>query len=214
MLPLTLRQDAGLRILWLGAHCDDIEIGCGGTIMRLIEEYSTLKIRWVVFTSTPERTAEASASAAFFLQKVPDSEVSILNFRDGFLPYNAVPVKNVFEDLKAYQPDVIFTHFRHDLHQDHRLVSELSWNTFRNHLILEYEIPKYDGDLGSPNFFVPLRKDTAAVKIEALHRYYQSQTTKHWFDKETFASLLRIRGLECASDSGYAEGFYLRKAVF
>jgi LmbE family N-acetylglucosaminyl deacetylase len=124
-----------------------------------------------------------------------------------------VAVKNIFEDLKSFKPDIIFTHFRHDLHQDHRFICDLTWNTFRDHFILEYEIPKYDGDLGSPNFFIPLDNILAGKKIEALLLYFQSQSSKHWFDKETFFSLMRIRGLESVSKSRYAEGFYLRKAV-
>lgn len=214
MLPLNLQRRDGLKVLWLGAHCDDIEIGCGGTVMRLTKEYAGSKMKWVVFTSNPERAQEARKSADHFLQGAKEKEVAVLNFRDGFLPYEAVAVKNYFEELKSFQPDIIFTHCRHDLHQDHRLVSDLTWNTFRDHLILEYEIPKYDGDLGNPNFFVPLDLDVVNRKVEALHNYYPSQSGKHWFDKETFFSIMRIRGLECVSKGRYAEGFYVRKAVF
>lgn len=213
MLPLKLQRHDGLKILCLGAHCDDIEIGCGGTVMRLIEEYNMSNIKWVTFTSNPERGKEARNSGDHFLARARDKEVVVLTYRDGFLPFEAAAVKNYFEELKAYQPDVIFTHFRHDLHQDHRLICDLTWNTFRDHLILEYEIPKYDGDLGNPNFFVPLQAVLAEKKVHALQHYYQSQAAKHWFDKETFFSLMRIRGLESVSQSRYAEGFYLRKAV-
>ena len=214
MLPLTLRRKEGLKILCLGAHCDDIEIGCGGTVMKLSQEYSALKIKWVIFTSNPEREREARHSADHFLQKVSDKEVDVLTFKDGLLPFEGVAVKKYFEELKAFQPDLIFTHFRHDLHQDHRVVCDLTWNTFRDHFILEYEIPKYDGDLGNPNFFVPLEGAVAERKVEALQRYYLSQAGKHWFDKETFFSLMRIRGVESVSKSRYAEAFHLRKAVF
>lgn len=214
MLPLKLQRQEGLKILLLGAHCDDIEIGCGGTVMRLSEEYTAVKTKWVVFTSTPERGMEAGRCAEYFLHDMDEKEVVILNFRDGFLPYDAVAVKNVFEELKAFQPDIIFTHFRHDLHQDHRFICDLTWNTFRDHFILEYEIPKYDGDLGNPNFFVPIESRLAHKKVEALQQYYPSQSGRHWFDKETFFSLMRIRGMESVSKSRYAEGFYLRKAVF
>jgi LmbE family N-acetylglucosaminyl deacetylase len=213
MLPFGLQRQDSLKILCLGAHCDDIEIGCGGTVMRLANEYTGLKMKWVVFTSTSERRTEAERSAAHFLEPITEKDVVVLNFRDGFLPYETVAVKNYFEELKTFQPDIIFTHFRHDLHQDHRLISDLTWNTFRDNLILEYEIPKYDGDLGHPNVFIPLARDVADKKVDALAHYYVSQSAKHWFDKETFFSIMRIRGLECASRSRYAEGFYLRKAV-
>jgi LmbE family N-acetylglucosaminyl deacetylase len=213
MLPLKLQRQDRLKILCLGAHCDDIEIGCGGTLMRLSEEYGGLQVKWVIFTSNPEREKEARKSAGHFLQKITEKDVVVLNFRDGFLPFEAMEVKDYFEGLKSFQPDVIFTHFRHDLHQDHRLICDLTWNTFRDHLILEYEIPKYDGDLGHPNFFIPLESAVATEKVDALHRYYPSQSGKHWFDKETFFALMRIRGLESVSKSRYAEGFYLRKAV-
>ena len=213
MLPLIFKRQKGLKILCLGAHCDDIEIGCGGTVMRLAEEYIDLDIKWIVFTSDPERKLEASRSADHFLSNISSREVHLLDNRDGFLPYEGARVKDLFEDLKRFKPDVIFTHFRHDLHQDHRCVCDLTWNTFRNHFILEYEIPKYDGDLGSPNFFIPLDHAVASRKVEALQRYYPSQSGKHWFDKETFFSLMRIRGMESASESRFAEGFYLRKAV-
>jgi LmbE family N-acetylglucosaminyl deacetylase len=213
MLPLIFHRRENLKILCLGAHCDDIEIGCGGTIMRLADEYSDIEIRWVVFTSNPERQLEARRSGAHFLERVAKSKVDILDHKDGFLPYEGVSVKNYFEGLKSFDPDVIFTHFRHDLHQDHRLICDLTWNTFRNHLILEYEISKYDGDLGNPNFFIPLDREIVHRKVSALNHYFTSQSGKHWFDEETFYSLMRIRGLECVSRSRYAEGFYLRKAV-
>lgn len=213
MLPLDFRRSDELKILCLGAHCDDIEIGCGGTLMRLAEECPALKTKWVVFTSNADREREARKSAAHFLEKVPAKEVIIHTYRDGFLPYEGVAVKNVFEALKTFQPDVIFTHFRHDLHQDHRFICDLTWNTFRDHFILEYEIPKYDGDLGNPNFFITLDDTIASKKVEALQYYFPSQSGKHWFDKETFFAMMRIRGLESVSKSRYAEGFYLRKAV-
>lgn len=212
MLPLSFQQK-GLKVLCLGAHCDDIEIGCGGTVMRLTEEYPGLNAKWVVFTSDPEREREARESADHFLEKASSRDVVILNYRDGFLPYEGVGVKTFFEEIKAFKPDLIFTHFRHDLHQDHRFICDLTWNTFRDHFILEYEIPKYDGDLGNPNFFVPLDSATADRKIAALQQYFPSQSGKHWFDQDTFSSMMRIRGLESVSRSRYAEGFYLRKAV-
>lgn len=213
MLPLLFERREGLRILCLGAHCDDIEIGCGGTVMRLSEEYSALEIRWIVFTSNPERELEARRSAEYFLKDVLIKDISILQYRDGFLPYEGVAIKNLFEGLKAHKPDIIFTHFRHDLHQDHRFICDLTWNTFRDHFILEYEIPKYDGDLSKPNFFVPLQADVANRKVEALQSYFTSQSGKHWFDKDTFFALMRIRGLESVAKSRFAEAFYMRKAI-
>jgi len=214
MLPFKLgnRQD-GLRLLCLGAHCDDIEIGCGGTILRLSEEYKNLQLKWVVFSSTPERSKEAKKSAEHFLETFSKKEVIIRNFKDGFLPYVAEEVKTFFEALKEFQPDIVFTHYRNDLHQDHRLLSELTWNTFRDHLILEYEIPKYDGDLGHPNFFVPLEAEVVENKVQSILDYFPSQASKQWFDEETFFSLMRIRGLECASKTRYAEAFYIRKSM-
>src|SRR5690349_24479645 len=193
MVPLVFHRHENLKILCLGAHCDDIEIGCGGTIMRLAKEYAGLEIRWIVFTSTQERQLEARGSASHFLEKAAKKNVQILDHKDGFLPYEGLAIKNYFETLKSFDPDVIFTHFRNDLHQDHRLICDLTWNTFRDHFILDYEIPKYDGDLGNPNFFVPLEGDIARKKVEGLGQYFGSQSSKHWFDQETFYSLMRIR---------------------
>lgn len=169
------------------------------------------EILWVVFTSNEQRKEEALKSADYFMADFTSKKIAINDFKDGFLPYSGVAVKNYFEELKPFNPDVIFTHCRHDLHQDHRLVNELTWNTFRNHFILEYEIPKYDSDLGQPNFFIPIEKATVQKKIEGLQTAFSSQTGKQWFDEETFLSLLRIRGVECASVTRYAEAFYVRK---
>jgi LmbE family N-acetylglucosaminyl deacetylase len=214
MLSVKLEgRPEGLRILYLGAHCDDIEIGCGGTIMKLNETYTTQQVKWVVFTSTDKRAVEARTSAEYFLQKCNKKEIVVKSFRDGFLPYEGEKVKNLFEELKNFNPDIVFTHCRHDLHQDHRLVCDLTWNTFRDHLIFEYEIPKYDGDLGSPNCYVPLEGAVAEKKVQAIMDYYGSQASKQWFDGETFFSLMRIRGLVSASKTRYAEAFYLRKFI-
>jgi LmbE family N-acetylglucosaminyl deacetylase len=218
MLPVKLEnREGGLRILFLGAHCDDIEIGCGGTIMRLSEEFEMAKLKWAVLTSTPERSDEARRSAEFFLGKFNNGcqkEVAVLSFRDGFLPFDAPDVKEYFEQLKAFNPDIVFTHYRDDHHQDHRFVSELTWNTFRDHLIFEYEIPKYDGDLGNPNFFVSLDSDVVNDKVNAILNYFPSQGTRQWFDRDTFSSLMRVRGVQSTSKTKYAEGFYLRKSVW
>jgi len=201
------------RILCLGAHSDDIEIGCGGTILRLIDENPDLEICWVVWASGDEtRRAEAEASASLFLKDVRKKHVILHGFRDGFFPYSGGEIKEVFQKLETeFFPDIVFTHHRHDLHQDHRMISELTWNSFRNHLIMEYEIPKYDGDLGSPNAFVPLESATCDMKIEYLLRSFVSQNSKYWFTGDTFRSMLRIRGVEARSATSYAEGFYCRK---
>jgi LmbE family N-acetylglucosaminyl deacetylase len=214
MLDIIFKQK-NLKLLCLGAHSDDIEIGCGGTVLKLIDNYQIDFVRWIVFSSVEERKTEAHSSADIFLNKVSKKNITIGNYRDGFLPYVGYEVKDFFEELKKdFTPDIIFTHYRHDLHQDHRLICELTWNTFREHFILEYEIPKYDGDFGAPNFYVHLDKDLIDKKINAILSSFTSQSGKHWFDKETFSSVMRIRGMESASQTGYAEAFYSRKLVF
>jgi LmbE family N-acetylglucosaminyl deacetylase len=203
---------SGLNLLLLGAHCDDIEIGCGGTILRLLREYPVNHVKWVVFCSNPVREKEARNCAEEFLDGVVSKEIIIKDFRDGYLSQQYTEVKDFFEQLKQEgNPDLIFTHYQHDLHQDHRLLSQLAWNTFRNHLILEYEIPKYDGDTGSPPFFVVLDERDVKGKVRKLMDCYDSQRSKHWFDEETFVSILRLRGMQSAAR--YAEGFYCRKII-
>lgn len=200
---------AARRILCLGAHADDIEIGCGGTLMKWLAVRPDLEVHWVVFTAEASRATEARASAKALLQRTK-SKIAVKQFRTSFLPFDGAKVKEFFESLKgSFQPDVIFTHYRDDRHQDHRVLSDLAWNTFRNHLLLEYEIPKYDGDLGSPNFFVPLEEDLAHKKAAHLCKYFQTQSNKHWFEEETFLALMRLRGMECSAR--YAEAFYCRK---
>jgi len=215
MIQLNLgARPRGLRFLCLGSHSDDIEIGCGGTILRLAEEYPGCTFHWVVFSATGDRATEAQFSAARFTSSAKLEGPILKTFRDGFLPFLGGEVKAVFEELKSQiSPDVIFTHNRYDAHQDHRLVAELTWNTFRNHLILEYEIPKYDGDLGQPGFFVPLSKEMCQSKIQFIMETFRSQHSKPWFQPETFFSLMRLRGMECNAPSGYAEAFYCRKLV-
>lgn len=208
------RETALRKVLCLGAHSDDIEIGCGGTILRLLEAHHSLEFRWVVFSSTPQRRTEAKESAKLFLKSVA-SRIVIGNFRDSYFPFQGTRLKGSFEALKeSFSPDLIFTHYRKDLHQDHRLISELTWNTFRNHLILEYEIPKYDGDLGKPNFFVHLRDSLCHQKIKYLLKAFESQNGKHWFTEDAFRAILRVRGIECNAPERYAEAFYCRKLVF
>lgn len=204
-------KDRPIRVLAVGAHADDIEIGCGGTVLRLIEEYPGLEFKWVVLTGNHDRMTEARHSAEAFLGAAMTS-LELPGFQDGFLPYNGREVKLFFETLKPFAPDLILTHYRSDLHQDHRLTCELTWNTFRNHSILEFEIPKYDGDLGTPNFYVPLREEHIRKKIDLLSEHFDSQRVKHWYERETFLGLMRIRGLECHV-TGHAEAFYCRKIV-
>jgi LmbE family N-acetylglucosaminyl deacetylase len=216
MLPLLARaaDEAPLRLLAIGAHSDDIEIGCGGTILKLIDEGSVAEVCWVVLTGETKRAAEARQSAEALVGDVPSRRVILKDFRDGFFPYVGGSVKDFFEELKRdFAPDLILTHQRHDLHQDHRLVSELTWNTFRDHLILEYEVPKYDGDLGAPNFFVHLTKELAARKVAILLEHFGTQLDRRWFTEDLFLSMMRIRGMESNAPESYAEAFYCRKAV-
>ena len=202
-------------VLCLGAHCDDIEIGCGGAVLRLLDRYPQAKIWWIVFSGNDLREQEARASAGDFLKAAQDPQVMIKRFRNGFFPSVMADIKEFFEELKGQvSPDLIFTHFRDDLHQDHRTIAELTWNTFRDHMILEYEIPKYDGGLGSPNVFVPLDDAHRMAKVQSLMSRFASQRDKPWFTPETFDGLARLRGVECNAPSGYAEAFYCRKAVF
>ena len=201
-------------ILCLGAHCDDIEIGAGATILGFVADHPGMRVDWVVFSSTPTRAAEARACAGEFLGKAASANVHIHEFRDGFFPSEIRALKERFEALKAdVSPDVVFTHYRDDRHQDHRIVSDLTWNTFRDHLVIEYEVPKYDGDLGQPNLFVPIDETRRRAKIDAILRLYHSQRDKTWFTADTFNGLMRIRGVECRSRTGYAEAFYARKVV-
>jgi len=215
MLPVTLgKEHPPRRLLAVGAHPDDIEIGCGGTLLRLLAGSPPVRVYWLVLSGEGERAAEAEAGAAAFLGPDTEREVVVRGFRDGFFPWSGAAVKEVFEELKgAFNPDLIFSPRRGDAHQDHRLVAELIWNTFRDHLILEYEIPKYDGDLGAPNFFVPLDEATAIHKAELLLKCFPSQQGRRWFTPDTFWALLRLRGLEANSPTRYAEGFEVRKLV-
>ncbi len=206
MFP-TVRQ-----VLCLGAHADDIEIGCGGTVLRLASRYPDADFHWVVFSATGIRKREAESSAGRFLRDTGSRTIEVRSFRDGFFPYVGAEIKDLFEDLKTrVEPDLIFTHYGSDLHQDHRLLSELTWNTFRDHLILEYEIPKYDGGLGSPNVFVRLTAEESRRKIDLLLTEFPSQAGKKWFDEATFDAIMRLRGVESNAPSGYSEGYYCRK---
>src|SRR5438445_4025879 len=213
MLRLSLNGKPGraYRILCLGAHSDDIEIGCGGTILELLRKCDNLEFYWVVFSSGVQRDREARRSAQLFLKGASKKTIHILDFRNSFFPFDCTKIKEFFEDLKVRcSPDLILTHLRNDLHQDHRIINQLTWNTWRNHLILEYEIPKYDGDLGSPNFFVPFDRQTCEQKIKYLLDCFKTQQNKHWFTKDTFQGLMRLRGVEAHAPGKYAEGFYSR----
>jgi LmbE family N-acetylglucosaminyl deacetylase len=203
-----------LNVLCLGAHSDDIEIGCGGTILHLSEKYLNAVFHWVVFSAVGVREAEAKAAAVRFVPAARLKGPQLKGFRDAFMPFLGAEVKGVFEELKAaVSPDLIFTHNGKDAHQDHRLLAELTWNTFRDHLILEYEIPKYDGDIGQPNLFVPLASEVCDKKVRYIMDSFESQRSKPWFREDTFLSLMRLRGIECNAPSGYAEAFYCRKMV-
>jgi LmbE family N-acetylglucosaminyl deacetylase len=214
----ALALDADRRIgtiLTIGAHADDLEIGCGGTILHLGQSHPDAEVVWVVLSSEGTRADEARRSADDFLQDFSNVRVIVKEFRDGFFPYLGGLVKEFFEELKStVSPDLVFTHQRSDLHQDHRVVNELTWNTFRDHLILEYEIPKYDGDLGNPGVFVPISETVAARKIELLQEHFATQADKHWFQEELFRGLLRLRGMQAPTPTRYAEAFHCRKLTF
>jgi LmbE family N-acetylglucosaminyl deacetylase len=212
-LSLGAGGSARLRLLCLGAHSDDIEIGCGGLLLRLAHT-RPLSVDWVVFSAGGRRGAEAKRGAARFLEGAAQRRVTTHRFRDGFFPYGGAAIQAVFERLKrTVRPDLVLTHYRDDRHQDHRVLSDLTWNTFRDHCILEYEIPKYDGDLGTPNLFVPLDEATARRKVELIRDTFTTQRDRHWFADETFLGLMRLRGMECRAPDGYAEAFYARKTV-
>lgn len=202
------------RILCLGAHSDDIEIGAGGTILRLIEQNPKVEIHWVVFGGDSQRQTEARRSGEEFLSGIERKHIVTHSFRDAFFPSQLEVIKESFEQIKhAFQPDLIFTHYRDDLHQDHRIINQLTWNTFRNHAVLEYEIVKFDGDLGHPNVFVPISNAIVEKKTSHLLEHFATQRGKQWYDAETFRAYLRIRGIECNSPTRYAEAFHGRKIV-
>jgi len=209
------RQGDGIReVLCLGAHSDDIEIGCGGALLELVAANPGVRVVWVVFSANQQREAEARLAAQRFLRGAGPCSVVIRKQRDGFFPTEMAEIKEFFEELKrTCAPDIIFTHYRDDRHQDHRTVSDLTWNTFRNHFILEYEIPKYDGDLGTPNVFVPVGRQAARRKVNNLCTIFKSQLGQHWFTSDLFFGLMRLRGIECSAESGYAEGFHGRKTI-
>jgi LmbE family N-acetylglucosaminyl deacetylase len=207
-----LRLDGIRSIVCLGAHPDDIEIGAGGTLMRLVRCCPDLHVRWVVFSASTLRAEETRACAKELLAGAAAVKVDVLGFTDGFFPAEWQPIKQAFEALKASAtPDLVLTHHRDDRHQDHRTIAELTWNTFRDDLVLEYEIPKFDGELGQPNLFVPIDEGDRTRKAELLVTHHVTQRDKPWFTRETMDALMRLRGVECRSPSGYAEAFHGRK---
>ncbi len=214
MLAATLGRGSRdpLRILCLGAHSDDIEIGCGGTLLRLLAEREGSSVHWVVCSTTPVREREARSSAADFLARASKATVVAKTFRESFFPSAWAEIKEFFEEVRRdVEPDLILSHHRHDAHQDHRVVAELTWNTFRNHLVLEYEIPKFEGDLGTPNVFFPLPRAIAERKVELLLHHFASQASRAWFRADTFHGIMSIRGVECNAPEARAEAFHLRK---
>lgn len=215
MRALSLaRAGQPLRILCLGAHADDIEIGCGAMIRELIHSDVRLEVDWVVLSASPDRAVEAKASAAAFLQGAAAAWVEVAAFRDGHFPYQGSSIKEWFETLKSRpRPDIVMTHTRDDRHQDHREVCGLTWNTFRDQLVLEYEIPKWDGDLGRPSTYFPVSERALKEKIALLHAHFPSQASKVWFDQDTFRGLARLRGMECASLTRLAEAFFAPKLL-
>lgn len=217
MRPLSLRPAVSggpVRILLLGAHSDDIEIGAGGTVLELAAGSQPLEVTWAVFSAPDERAAEARASASAFLKGVRDPDVQVLSFRESYFPDQWAAIKDAFGALRRrVDPDVVFVHHRNDRHQDHRVLAELAWNTWRDHLILEYEIPKFEGDLGRPNLFVPLSEATVARKIDLLLEHFATQRGRAWFDEDTFRGLMRLRGLESNAPDRHAEAFHAPKLV-
>ena len=201
-----------MSVLCLGAHSDDIEIGAGGTLLSWMDRGVRLDVHWCVLSGIDERGREAKASATDFLAAAENRTIEIMNFRDGFFPEQGEQIKVWFEALKGrVNPDIILTHRQDDAHQDHRQVSRLVWNTFRDHLVLEYEIPKWDGDMARPNLYMPVPASVIQRKVELLMSHFGSQRSKQWFDPETFFGLARLRGMECRAPERYAEAFVARK---
>ena len=205
--------ESSLSVLVLGAHCDDIEIGCGATLARLSSSRPSLRVLWVTFSADVEREAETRNAAKRILQATQDNTIRVERFRESYFPECFGALKDCFETLKAFKPSLVFTHARNDLHQDHRVINELTWNAFRDHRILEYEIPKFDGDLGVPNVYVPLTRSELDAKCAMLSDSFPSQHLRRWFTRETFEALARLRGIECNAPAGYAEAFYGRKLI-
>ena len=214
MMPFRLETSSrSPTILFVGAHCDDIEIGCAGMVIRLVRQHPDARFVWVTLSGDAEREAETRAAAAQLLTGARNVQIRVERYRASYFPHEGSALKDCFESLKAYSPDLVVTHCRHDLHQDHRITNELTWNTFRDHAVLEYEIPKFDGDLGVPNVYVPLTRAELRRKCDILVECFPSQRARSWFTRDTFEALARIRGIECNAPEGVAEAFYGRKVL-
>ena len=215
MIKLNLfSENRSLKVLCLGAHSDDIEIGCGGTILRLVKEAPEAHFYWLVLSGNKDRAQEARESATSFLLPIKKKTVDVQDFRESYFPFIGAEIKDYFEKIKNnFVPDIVFTHSVNDAHQDHQLASKLTWNTFRNHFILEYEIPKYEGDLVTPNLYTHISATDVEKKIDLICNLFKTQKEKTWFSKETFRSIMKIRGIECNSPSGYAEAFHCKKVI-
>jgi len=210
-----LNKESKINILCLGAHSDDIEIGCGGTILRILQEFDNICVKWIVFSALNDRKTEAVQSAKNFLNNVKKQNVIIKDYKENYFPFIGDKIKDYYDEIKYnFNPDIIFTHYKNDAHQDHKIISDITWNTFRNHMILEYEIPKYDGDFGSPNLFIKLPENVCQKKINYIMNNFKTQKRKNWFTDDTFWALLRLRGMEAKSPSKYAEAFYCKKIIF
>jgi LmbE family N-acetylglucosaminyl deacetylase len=209
-----MRFDNLQTILCIGCHADDIEIGCGGTLLRLLDEHADVTVHWVVLSATAERAAEAQRSAETFTAKAAARHITIKDFRDSYFPWDGDRIKDFMHELAAnVSPDLVLTHRHDDMHQDHKIASQLTRNAFRNHAIWEYEIPKYDGDLGANNLYLPLSEDVCRRKIDLIMRMFPSQHGRDWFTPDTFEALLRLRGVECHSPTRFAEAMFTRKIV-
>lgn len=212
MISALLSRDSVASVLCLGAHCDDIEIGCGGTLLQMADRWPDAHLEYVVFSSDAKREQEARSACTRIAANFAQSELTFHTFRNAYFPTQLAQIKDAFEALgKRVNPDIVLTHYRDDRHQDHRVISDLTWNTFRDHLILEYEIPKYDGDMGRPDTYVELTTGQAKAKVDCICESFASQQDHHWFRPETFRALMTLRGIECNADSRFAEAFYARK---
>jgi LmbE family N-acetylglucosaminyl deacetylase len=214
LFPVVSLSNSISNVLCLGAHCDDIEIGAAGTVMELLSRNPDVHVDWIVFSSTPTRAPEARQCGDLVLAQARSRTIEVLEFEERYFPYNGSEIKRYFDKLaEACSPDIVFTHFLYDRHQDHRILCEITWNTFRDHLICEYEIPKYEGDLGRPSLFSPLSKGSVERKIQVITDTFQSQHGKSWFSADVFRATMRLRGIESNAPSGYAEAFHCRKML-
>ena len=211
-LDPALGRDEPLRVVCLGAHADDIEIGAGGTILRLLDERPNTHVTHVVFSADAIRADEARAAARQLLAAA-EADIHVLGHRDGFFPFEAADIKGFAQAaLEGVRPHLVLTHRRDDAHQDHRVIADLAWQTFRGATIAAYEIPKWDGDLDRPNAYVALDDATITRKLALLADHFPTQQAKGWYDDETFRGLARVRGVEAGVR--YAEAFHCTKLVW